>query len=384
MTVARSRRRRRRTLGIAVAMAFACLAALPAAAAAGPTPIYAYYYIWFNPSSWNRAKVDFPLLGRYSSDERSIMRQHIRLAKDAGIDGFVVSWKSTPVLDKRLTTLISVARREDFRLAIMYQGLDFERRPLPVERIRADFDLFVRRFASSPVFAGFEKPVIAWSGTWKFTTRQAEWVTAPFRDRILMLATERNPSDYELKARAFDGDAYYWSSANPSTYPEYEEKLAKMGAAVHSDGGLWIAPAAPGFDARLVGGVSVVPRRDGDTLRTQLDAAQQANPDAIGLISWNEFSENSHVEPSQRYGTKALEVIADVEGTRFEARDDLDSSQLGTRGHGPGPIPATATFLLLGLVVVFLLSRRNRARTQSTSASPPSPQPERPPSSVGR
>ena len=35
-----------------------------------PDPLFAYYYIWFNADSWNRAKIDYPLLGRYSSDDR--------------------------------------------------------------------------------------------------------------------------------------------------------------------------------------------------------------------------------------------------------------------------------------------------------------------------
>jgi hypothetical protein len=59
-----------------------------------PTPLLAYYYIWFDPTSWNRAKTDYPLLGRYSSDDQEVMRQHIRWAKAAGVDGFVVSWKT--------------------------------------------------------------------------------------------------------------------------------------------------------------------------------------------------------------------------------------------------------------------------------------------------
>ena len=74
----------------------------PGAARGRPDPLFAYYYIWFNPTSWNRAKIDYPLLGRYSSDERDVMRQHIEWAKQAGIDGFIVSWKSTPALNRRL------------------------------------------------------------------------------------------------------------------------------------------------------------------------------------------------------------------------------------------------------------------------------------------
>src|SRR4030095_6211347 len=95
-----------------------------------------------------------------------------------------------------------------------------------------------------------------------------------------------------------EGNAYYWSSVNPDTFPGYAEKLTAMERVVHANGGLWIAPSAPGFDARLIGGTTVVGRKNGETLQIEMSAAFQSSPDAIGLISWNEFSENSHVEPS--------------------------------------------------------------------------------------
>lgn len=327
-----------------------------------PTPVYAYYYIWFNASSWNRAKLDYPLLGRYSSDEQTVMRQHIRLAKQAGIDGFIVSWKSTPVLDARLEKLIAVARRENFRLAVIYQGLDFERRPLPVVKVRADLELFVERFAHSKVFRGFGKPLFIWSGTWKFTAAQIEAATGSQRDAVLLLATERNPRDYRDKASLFDGDAYYWASINPDTYPGYESKLAKMSAAVHEADGLWIAPAAPGFNGRLIGHPTAVERRGDRTLRRQLDAAQSSTPDAIGLISWNEFSENTHVEPSEGFGTTALAAVADVLGARFAGDVDFDSSAPSGVQDGVGSLRrmVAALALLLGGVAVGVAWGRRR------------------------
>ena len=81
------------------------------------------------------------------------------------------------------------------------------------------------------------------------------------------------------------------------------------------DGKYWIAPFAPGFDARLVGGTSTVDREDGQTLRTEYAAAVHSSPDVLGLISWNEFSENSYVEPSQKFGTRYLDVVRELRTT---------------------------------------------------------------------
>ena len=51
--------------------------------AADSVPVLAYYYQWFDQKSWDRAKIDYPLAGRYSSDDVSIMKRHIEEAKSA-------------------------------------------------------------------------------------------------------------------------------------------------------------------------------------------------------------------------------------------------------------------------------------------------------------
>jgi hypothetical protein len=335
-----------------------------AAAAGTPIPTWAYYYIWYTATSWNRAKIDYPQLGRYSSDEPSVMRTQIRLAKQAGIDGFIVSWKSTPTLNRRLALLARLAAREHFHLSVIYQGLNFARRPLPVVRIGHDLGYFVRRFAPMPAFQGAGRPLVIWSGTWEFSARDLASVTSRYRDRLQILASERSPADYEAKAAAFDGDAYYWSSVNPDTFPGYVAKLTAMSRAVHRSGGRWIAPAAPGFDGHLVGHPTVVARKGGDTLRREVAAAERSNPDAVGLISWNEFSENSQVEPSHRYGATALKVLADLNGTHLDVKgvEALDSSQPDRRTGGEGAIPAILTFIVVGLVAMYVLRRRKRSR----------------------
>jgi hypothetical protein len=275
-------------------------------------PVLAYYYIWFDTQSWNRAKTDYPLLGRYSSDDADVMRQHVEWAQEAGIDGFIVSWKSTEKLDSRLEQLVEIAEEADFKLAIIYESLDFERNPLPVTQVDSDLSYFIRQYSDHPAFDVFGKPLVIWAGTWEFSTQDIASVVQDKREHILILASEKNLKDYQRVSDLVDGDAYYWSSVDPDTHPGYREKLEAMGEAVHADGGLWIAPAAPGFDARLVGGNRVVDRESGDTLQEQLSAAMQSSPDAIGLISWNEFSENSHVEPSQDHGHRYLELLAEM------------------------------------------------------------------------
>ena len=50
-------------------------------------------------------------------------------------------------------------------------------------------------------------------------------------------------------------------------------------------------------------------RKDGQTLRTEYARGRTSAPDALGLISWNEFSENTYVEPSEQFGDRYLTVL---------------------------------------------------------------------------
>jgi hypothetical protein len=265
--------------------------------------------------------------------------------------------------------LIDIAESENFKLGIIYQGLDFSRHPLPVARVATDIDYFVTTFAWREAFQipSFARPLVIWSGTWMFDRGDIASVTTAHRDQLVFLASERNLAGYQRVADVVDGDAYYWSSVNPATYPGYLAKLQAMAHAVHRNDGVWIPPAAPGFDARLIGGTTVVARDHGKTLRTEVATALAASPSAVGLISWNEFSENSHLEPSTKYASHSLEVLHSAlrDGPQAATSpsgssvDTTDSSSSGTGGF-PTAIPAVGGFFAVFAGSVFVLGIRKR------------------------
>jgi hypothetical protein len=176
-----------------------------------------------------------------------------------------------------------------------------------------------------------------------------------------------NPSP--ARQSVVDGDAYYWSSVDPQRDRGAEAKLAAMSTAVHRNKGLWIAPFAPGFDAREIAGRRVIERRDGETLRRQYATAIKSSPDALGLISWNEFSENSHVEPSVAHGDRYLTVLRDITGTPVPTLGPLaeDSSGTGDPGEFPvGLVVAGGMVLLPTILLVLMIRRRRRSGGPST------------------
>ncbi len=297
-------------------LASAAAPSLAASPSGARPPVLAYYYMWFNAASWTHAKIDLPTLGGYDSTDPAIIHQQVTWAKASGVDAFIASWKNTPTLDKALAELVTECRNQGLKLVLIYEGLDVNRNPIPVTTVGNDIVWFADHYGSDPVFDVFAKPAVIWSGSWQFTAAQIAAVRAQVGapDRLLLLGSEKDAASYKARAALFDGDAYYWSSADPLSTPGYQTRLAQLGAAVHATHGLWLAPAAVGFDARLNGGTSVVDRRNGATLQQAWSDALATSPDGVAVISWNEYTENSYIEPSRNFGYRYLQVLAGLTG----------------------------------------------------------------------
>jgi hypothetical protein len=349
--------------------------AAPDGLTGSPIPALAYYYMWYDVTSWDRAKIDYPQLGRYSSDDPNVIRQHMTWAKSAGITGFILSWKDTPTYDRRLRLLMSLANELHFSVAMIYEGLDFNRHPLPVDRVAQDFRTFADRYASDPsLYRIGGKALTILSGTWQFSHDDIARVTGPVRDKLLVLATAKNTDDYVRVADVTDGDAYYWSSVNPQTNSRYGDKLVQLAQSVHARRQYWIAPFAPGFDARLVGGSKVVERNNGTTLRIEYATAVASSPDILGLISWNEWSENSYVEPSHAYGFTELDALRNLRGVAAPvppSSADSSGSAATADAGSPGPLGSSWPNLLpLAGFLLFLLVAGIAVRIRISRSSP--------------
>ena len=309
-----------------------------AAIDAGGPLVLAYYYIWFEERSWERAKIDLPVLGPYASSDPAVIAQHVAWARAAGIDALIVSWKHEPRLDGPLATLVESARGAGLRLILLYQGLDFARQPLKVEKVTTDLAWFLATYGRDPVFDVYGAPAIIFSGSPSFTTEAVGLVRSAVdaAGPALLLGSERDAESYTARRELLDGDAYYWSSVDPERDRGYATRLRELADAIRADGGLWLAPVAPGFDARLIGGSRVIERADGEVYRAEWATALATEPDGLAVISWNEFSENSHIEPSHTFGSRYLELTAEL------VRDTLGrpAATDPARAHPSGAVPA--------------------------------------------
>jgi hypothetical protein len=139
-------------------------------------------------------------------------------------------------------------------------------------------------------------------GTQDYSSQAVASVTQPIRARVRVLSSGNSVAEYQRLAAFTDGDAYYWSSVDLATDTNAAAKLNAMGAAVHASHGIWIPSFSPGYNSTLIGGHIIVPRAGGATLRAEYATAAASSPDILGLISWNEWTENTNVEPSASSG----------------------------------------------------------------------------------
>ncbi|GGB41634.1 hypothetical protein GCM10011492_35720 [Flexivirga endophytica] len=349
-----------RARGILVVLAAAVFLTFPPATAAASipagretVPVYAYFYQWFNRTSWNRAKVDHPIAGDYSSDDRAVLQRQIAQAQSAGLSGFLTSWKSTPVLNRRLQMLLDEAGPRHFDIGVVYEALDFQGRPLPVATVRHDMVELVDRWGPQLDSRRFGRPVIIWTGTQHYSVADVRGVRTALGGRADLLASAKSAAEYQRLAPYVDGDAYYWSSANPGT-TYTRGRLDALAAVVHEHHGIWLAPALAGFDGRTLGHTRTVPRDQGQTLIRSLQDSFASRPDAVGLISWNEWSENTYIEPGHRYGRQELDALAGYLPHRHDASPATSTERLRsppwTGMQAAGTLTA-ATLVLGGLVI---------------------------------
>ncbi len=330
----------------------------PVPPGSGPR-IFAYYYLWWSADHWHQAlgssypltASPLPLPARldadgchpsasypgatvtdvpariYSQDDPGFIEADVREAAAAGLAGFAVNWigtgtaaqsSSSNPYSRRLQAMVDAVHRVNaegipFKL---WLSLKASASVLPPQAIANDLGYFARTYGTDPAFdrAPTGRPTVIWNGSRKYATATLRDISAAYRPSLRILGDETTWS--ADRAPYLDGDAYYWSSQDPYANPQSFDQLRALAAAVRGSGRnpdgsekAWIAPLAPGYDKQLAGGGSCTPRRGGETLRRLFAGNGTTRPEAWALISWNEITEGTYIDPMTRYGRQDLDVV---------------------------------------------------------------------------
>jgi hypothetical protein len=124
------------------------------------------------------------------------------------------------------------------------------------------------------------------------------------------------------KAAGVDAFGFYstFSHFRAHTYEEPAGKYRYLTGHARAAGKKMLLPVHPGHDnSRFNPTPCAMPRRDGQTLRDYLRAAEDAAADFILVTSWNEWPETTTVEPASTWPDPYLylQLLAEWKGVRF-------------------------------------------------------------------
>lgn len=319
-------------------------------------PVYLHYYLWWTAQHWHdklgpaypygvsppvvpgtlgpndcRAAVafpgasivDVPSEGLSDQSDPATFDRHIAAAANAGVRGFVVSWQGTGTATQtpsssgynaRLDLLVhrvdayNATHAKPFSLALGFSAYGNYARPSSA--LVNDLTYFVGRYGTDRAFANdfSAHPLVMMLASRKYNATQVGEVARAIGRRVLLVSDDTN-STWAAEQQYFGGASWYWSSQNPYTNPQSGAQLRNLADQAHAAHKLWFAPFSPGFNAQLNGGTACTPRAGTQTLTNIWGLNRQSHPDAWFGISWNEFVENSYLEPSRAHGTAELDTL---------------------------------------------------------------------------
>lgn len=301
--------------------------------------IGAYYYAWYSDDWLQKTvrKEDPPLMGQYENTVSSdVIQQHMKLAKDSGIDFFSVSWEP----NRDYSHVLDAAKATDFKICFFYESLTRASAKGKVlfsdlPNVLADMGRIYEDMQEDCWFKLDDKPVMMFYVTRCYSDKDG----APEMFRMIretlpgafIVGDElfwRSVPEHRLKM--FDAvTAYnlYCTKQFQGDSPEVrsESYLRNFGAMMKThknaclDAGiqLW-GNAMPGYDDTGVRPGEKHPslsRLDGDFLTNQLRAAKETSiGEVIMITSWNEWYEDTQIEPS--LNEDLLEIVREYSGTK--------------------------------------------------------------------
>ncbi len=305
----------------------------------------------FPPAIRRISSCAYPLIGPYDSDNKEVVRWHIRLAKAAGIDAFLVDvWgKLTEICHRALfDVILPVAEQEGFKVAIYDEAPQFGS---DVDQNAAWAVEFLEQCKDSPAYLHIDdQPVYGVYQVWegKMTPEQGRryfkavedhvgdvyWIV----DRIVARPGEGRPdgiNGFQIRdgwagIEAVDAFSLYATFSNvreyrPSVLVDWYKDITLQ---VHALSKKILLPVHPGLDSRAIQLDEVagperhwtIPRAEGKTLRGYLHAAETSGADFISVTSFNEWPETTCVEPAMTWPNPYLylQILADFAGLQWD------------------------------------------------------------------
>lgn len=284
--------------------------------------VLAHYYPWYTRESWSSSELLDRPLQPYSTEDVADVARSLAAAKSAGLDAMIVSWQGKDVgggwNDRRMRVVLDAAARAGLQVSAYLETLAAN--PQHIEGVvPTDPDTvfewiadLVDLYSSHRSYLRLnDRPVV-------FVFAASRLTPATWQQVICRLrASGRNPlligeSTDSRWLDAFEGEYRYinvdFAESELSNVYQLESLRVRTHHLLTTANGprrIWAATVSPGFDDSGLVSRSVHFVRDranGSYYEAQWKAALASAADWILVTSWNEWWENTEIEPSQRYG----------------------------------------------------------------------------------
>jgi len=317
------------------------------------TPDVSGYWGWhwtmnhFNPENMDEdgrreiASHYYPLTGPYDSMDADILEYQTLLMKLSGIDGVLVDWYGMEdfwdygVLNQATQALFEACEKAGLSFAICYEDQTIKHM-VDNNHLKAEDDIAhgkeVMQYMESNWFqsAAYQKindqPLLLVFGP-QYFQKTSDW-----NELFSVLSTP--PLFFTENDRLNPAvGAYPW----PPMWKSNAEGILTTEALnsylrdFYNKAKSWdflVAGAWPQFDdiykeAGVSNGYGRLDANDGETLRSTLQKAIEQSPDAVQLVTWNDYGEGTMIEPTEEFGYQWLDIV-------LQARLSVDADFYGT------------------------------------------------------
>ena len=293
----------------------------------------AYYYPWYSPSKhWQEGHMNTPLLGLYDSRDPIVISKHIDWATGHGIDFFIISWWG-PGSFEDLTIKEHFLKNPlipNIKFAILYESvgrLKVENGEISMEGNRQillnDLSYLMETYFNSPYYLKINnKPAVVIYLSRIFR----DLSLGDLRDKVYLIGDLVYWQDPRSESRIADYDAVTSYNMHTSVqdilnnfeynvdkkYDEWLNLCSKIGKG-------FIPSALPGFDDRAVRKGNIPLPRSPERFKRQLEIARSHANLMMVITTFNEWHENTQIEPSREEGMRYLQELSSYLGLQREA-----------------------------------------------------------------
>ncbi len=278
--------------------------------------VLAFYYPWFQAGSFDKGPWYDEPTGAYDTKDPTQVAEMVTQAQTAGIDGMIVSWDNIGDHAQRFDLVTAELAKRSMHVSPLIELMAFKTSAgFNLSGIVSTIKLALERSTNPAFLKVGGRPVVFVYGAWELEPASWKSVVSTLSSAGLSPFLIGEPSD---AAYGFDGAYYY----NPNGH-SYSFLISKYGAIMRQlryaaqvdplvKQGLWAATVSPGqnmsyFDPLFPQHEN---RKNGDRYDLTWSASFSTAPEWILVTSWNEWYEATHIVPSQKFGSTALNQTA--------------------------------------------------------------------------